>query len=137
MSIIIKGLKTPISCSDCWFCADGLYDANDEPCTACLAVEDNSPWGCGYKEIDGINHTTERMYYCPLVKIPENHGRLIDIDKLNDLMYHEAFEMDSDRQKWDSGCWIRYKMYEEHRDNTPTIFEAERNDEDRQSKRTI
>ena len=38
--------------------------------------------------------------------------RLIDADALNDAMYHEAFETDSNDQKWDSGCWIRYKMFE-------------------------
>lgn len=38
--------------------------------------------------------------------------RLINADELNELMYHEAFETDSEMQKWDSGCWIRYKMFE-------------------------
>ena len=45
--------------------------------------------------------------------------RLIDADKLQEemyhqveKMYHEAFETDTDMQKWDSGCWIRYKMVE-------------------------
>lgn len=47
--------------------------------------------------------------------------RLIDADRLNDAMYHEAFETDSKMQKWDSGCWIRYKMFENHLDEAPTI----------------
>lgn len=34
------------------------------------------------------------------------------VDKLRAIMYHKAFEEDSDMQKWDSGCWIRYKMFE-------------------------
>ena len=38
--------------------------------------------------------------------------RLIDANALREHMYHEAFETDSDLQKWDSGCWIRYKMFE-------------------------
>ena len=38
-------------------------------------------------------------------------SRLIDADELNELMYHEAFETDSEMQKWDSGCWIKYKMF--------------------------
>ena len=37
---------------------------------------------------------------------------LIDREKLKQRMYHEAFEKDSDMQRWDSGCWIRYKMFE-------------------------
>lgn len=47
--------------------------------------------------------------------------RIIDADALNDVMYHEAFETDSEMQKWDSGCWIRYKMFENHLEEAPTI----------------
>ena len=47
--------------------------------------------------------------------------RLIDADALRDAMYHEAFEMESDMQKWESGCWIRYKMFEKHIEAAPTI----------------
>ena len=50
--------------------------------------------------------------------------RLIDADELKELMYGEAFETNSDRARWDSGLWIRYKMFEEHCDKCPTI-EAE------------
>ena len=38
--------------------------------------------------------------------------RYIDAEKFEKEMYHEAFETDSDMQKWYSGCWIRYKMFE-------------------------
>lgn len=48
-------------------------------------------------------------------------GRLIDADKLSADMYHEAFEKDSDMQKWDSGCWIRYKMFENVLKAQPTV----------------
>jgi len=27
-------------------------------------------------------------------------------------MYHKCFLEGSDMQKWDSGCWIRYKLFE-------------------------
>ena len=47
--------------------------------------------------------------------------KLIDGDALRGVMYHEAFETDSDMQRWDSGCWIRYKMFENAIDNAPTI----------------
>lgn len=40
---------------------------------------------------------------------------------LRDAMYHEAFETDSDMQRWDSGCWIRYKMFENAIEAAPTI----------------
>lgn len=52
--------------------------------------------------------------------------RLIDADALKDAMYHEAFETDSDMQKWDSGCWIRYKMFENAIESAPTIDPVKR-----------
>ena len=47
--------------------------------------------------------------------------RPIDADALTDRMYHDAFESDTDMQKWDSGCWIRYKMFENAIDEAPSI----------------
>ena len=58
--------------------------------------------------------------------LPKGHGRLIDADKLNRTMYHKAFETDSDMQKWDSGCWIRYKMFENSMKEMPTVIEADK-----------
>lgn len=49
--------------------------------------------------------------------------RLIDADALKEAMYHEAFEKDTDMQKWDGGCWIRYKMFENKIKEAPTIEE--------------
>lgn len=46
---------------------------------------------------------------------------LISRKALRESMYHEAFEMDSDMQKWDSGCWIRYKMFENHLKDAPSV----------------
>lgn len=47
--------------------------------------------------------------------------RLIDADALCAQMYHEAFETDTDMQRWDGGCWIRYKLFENAINNAPTI----------------
>lgn len=53
--------------------------------------------------------------------------RPIDADALNDAMYHEAFENDASytesnpMAKWDSGLWIRYKMFENAINEAPTI----------------
>ena len=46
---------------------------------------------------------------------------LIDADDFGNRMYHEAFEKDSDLQKWDSGCWIRYKLFENVLREQPTV----------------
>ena len=45
---------------------------------------------------------------------------LISRQALRDAMYHEAFEVDSELQKWDGGCWIRYKMFENVIDKIPS-----------------
>lgn len=47
--------------------------------------------------------------------------RLIDAVALRKAMYHEAMEKDSDETKWESGCWIRYKMFERVLKTQPTI----------------
>lgn len=47
--------------------------------------------------------------------------RPIDADALRNAMYHEAFETDTDMQRWDSGCWIRYKMFENVLEKMPVV----------------
>lgn len=46
---------------------------------------------------------------------------LISRKELRDKMFHEAFETDSDMQKWESGCWIRYKLFKKILDDMPII----------------
>ena len=58
--------------------------------------------------------------------LPSKHGRLIDADELRTRMYHEAFETDTDYQRWDSGCWIRYKMFEQIEETALTIVPADK-----------
>lgn len=38
--------------------------------------------------------------------------KYINADELRAMMFHGAFEEDSDLQRWDGGCWIRYRMFE-------------------------
>ena len=46
---------------------------------------------------------------------------MISKQALKQAMYHEAFEVDSDMQKWDGGCWIRYKLFEKVVDIMPSV----------------
>ena len=46
---------------------------------------------------------------------------IISRQALKDTMYEEVFLKDSDEQRWDGGCWIRYKMFERVIDSIPTI----------------
>ena len=47
--------------------------------------------------------------------------RVIDADSLRHEMYVKTFMEDSNMQRWDSGCWIRYKMFENCIKNEPCI----------------
>lgn len=46
---------------------------------------------------------------------------VISRQALRDAMYHEAFETDTEMQRWDSGCWIRYKLFENVIDHLPSV----------------
>lgn len=110
MSVLIKGIEMP---------KDG--------CRGCLFV--NRKWKgdvCPFlkREVTGNVERGGFQTDCPLIPVLP-HGRLIDAEELRKQMYHEAFETDSDMQKWDSGCWIRYKMFENALESAPTIVDAE------------
>ena len=45
---------------------------------------------------------------------------LISRQALRSAMYHEVFDKDTDDQRWDSGCWIRYRMFERIIDSIPS-----------------
>ena len=46
--------------------------------------------------------------------------KYINAEDLRKAMYEETFEKDSEMQKWESGCWIRYKLFENVLDAMPS-----------------
>ena len=50
----------------------------------------------------------------------------ISREELRQAMYHEAFETDTNLQKWDGGCWIRYKLFENVIEHLPAADVVER-----------
>ena len=100
MSILIKGMKMP---------KDGVYWCE-------IGVAGN---------IATITIHGEDRKSFPLIVLPD-HGDLIDRDAFRKTMYHDTFETDSDLQKWESGCWIRYKMFERNIESAPVVIPAER-----------
>ena len=64
MSILIKNMRIPTSCSVCW----ALDDYGDYP--RCRITEEQRGYNFPIRE--------NRMDNCPLVELPEGHGRLID-----------------------------------------------------------
>jgi len=87
MSVIVKGLAMPESCEYCFFC---MY----------MNCGQDVDYWCGIdnRPIENIN-IAKRLEDCPLVEMPEKHGRLIDendvIDaiheRLHDLQMHKEF----------------------------------------------
>lgn len=67
MSVLIKGMEMPENCFDCPFMYGRKY------CLSNSKIEFNDP---EYSELK------RRYDGCPLVPVPEPHGRLIDADKL-------------------------------------------------------
>ena len=47
---------------------------------------------------------------------------LISREKFREQMYHRCFEVDNDpnMQKWESGNWLRWKLFEEELDKAPS-----------------
>ena len=82
MSVLIKGMEMPKSCYVCPFC--------DYVSARCDAVKGNP-------------YTQESRYekrddFCPLIEVPEPHGRMIDADALvEDLkrQCEEVFKIDA------------------------------------------
>ena len=56
-----------------------------------------------------LKSATDLAYQCGY-----QQGRVDAIDEVRRAMYHQCFECDNgeDMQKWDSGNWFRYKLFE-------------------------
>lgn len=67
MSVLIKNMRMPTSCSECAFC--GYYGKGDHVCDITG------------KEVVYELSLENRLDDCPLVELPP-HGRLIDADSL-------------------------------------------------------
>ena len=48
-------------------------------------------------------------------------AKYINADDLRNAMFHEAFDTDTKMQKWESGCWIRYKLFENVLNAMPSV----------------
>ena len=76
MGVYIKGMEMPKCCFDC-----DLY--NDEN-NSCKAQKEYMPFALFGRDYKGEN--------CPLVEVPEPHGRLI---KAPDVSEYEVFDEDT------------------------------------------
>ena len=113
MSVIVKGMEMPKSCSKCrWFDMGGGYGYQ---CTLL------------HKSFDMWNKiSVARDKECPLIELPL-HGRLIDADALiNELASEhvgglEAIKTYTEADTWTSGLHTAWRTI----DDADTVIEAE------------
>ena len=90
MSVLIKGMEMPPTCSECRLAYDFM---------ACSVT------GNRWYDQDNIDASFDsnnaRLPDCPLKKIPEKHGKLIDADRLM-RVYEDRLEKVIDRYGVDS-----------------------------------
>lgn len=107
MSILIKGMKMPQSCSDCRL----NYDQ-------CACSVTGTRWYSDTMVLLGFNCDNERLQDCPLVELPDYHGRLIDGDDIK-----TAFP------RCDNSMDIKIASVRATINHMPSIIEAEGEDE--------
>lgn len=70
--ILIRGMEMPDGCHHCRFSYLDKGETNDgEPCTVimCSAMEQGT---------NGAEYDGSRPSWCPIVPLPEGHGKLVD-----------------------------------------------------------
>ena len=107
MSILIRGMKMPKNCDECFFVGYGYPDWCSLPFIP--------------GDADALIDISVRPDWCPLVELPEKHGRLIDGD-----MFKETIDYYIQESGWGSLTnqaleWVR----DEFIDAEPTVIEAE------------
>ena len=98
MGVYIKSMKMP---ENCWECEIKQYDEYEED------------YVCPFRFSGVVCLTIGRQDSCPLVALPEKHGRLIDADKLMDDV------------KKNSASYFADDFAREWVDVQPTVIEAE------------
>jgi len=103
--IIIKGMEMPTSCGLCPMFCD---DFNDY----CSAAQRSIPFDA------------EKPEWCPLVPLPEGHGRLGDLDVLSKEFEHLA-SLDWNQKAAPYSWAYAYSEAQASVDDSPTIIEAD------------
>ena len=123
MSILIKGMGMPYGCANCPFVSGPVYGSDGRANYFCKVDVEG---------VRGNNVTTEviALYegateafprFCPLIELPEEHGRLIDADVLKDTLDYYIREAGWSDEINEALTWVR----DEFIDHEPTVIEAE------------
>ena len=106
MSVIVKGMRMPEKCGLC-----DLFHA--EFPMHCTVVK-------GHKTV-GAPYGMPRPEWCPLVELPEKHGRLIDADELLDKMRCSNWRVSFNHD----GTFLDISEFADIIRNIETVIEAE------------
>ena len=108
MSVIVKGMVMPSECEYCGFCR--YYHENGN--VWCNAK--NRLLKQRWKEPHWTHLDVKRPEWCPLIELPEKHGRLIDERVAYDKIAEQEGGYYMDMDGVDCGL-----------EETPTVIEAE------------
>ena len=107
MSILMKGMKMPKNCDECFFVGYGYPD-----------------W-CSIPQIpngkDDIVDISVRPDWCPLVELPEKHGRLIDAERFKETLEYYIREAGWGISINQALRWV----VDDFIDAEPTVIEAD------------
>lgn len=112
MGVYIKGMEMPDSCDVCKF-----SDWSNLHQTACCKILEYEPCFNDFSS----EYKTRISDLCPLVEVPEPHGRLIDVNDVKGRMIPLSFSV----QKW---------IDEVELSNCNTVIEAEGSNDTRKAK---
>lgn len=108
MSILIKNMRIPTSCSECAFC--GYYGKGDHVCDITG------------KEVVYELSLENRLDDCPLVELPTQHGRLIDADELaKEIQRLQKYRFSIE----DPEIFVSRRAVMQAISDNPTVIEAE------------
>ena len=124
MGVYIKGMQMPKGCNECCFCSGymtGQARILGYVCLASLGKEDSVR---GRRKIDELCFPY-RPNWCPLVELPNKHGRLIDADKLFEELRYANWEI----SYFFDGTFLNISEFANIIQNIVTVIEAEGTDE--------
>ena len=112
MGVYIKGMKMPTTCGSCWFC----HAVSNEKWHCRLTDKSFASYSVGWGNENNTGENGQHPYIrrddCPLIPVPEPHGRLIDTD---------AVSLEGGPYEYDEWCKWALEQYQD----APTIIEAE------------
>lgn len=102
-SVLVKGMEMPENCQNCF--------ASDDECRFCRAAKKYIPM-------------LGEPKFCPLVALPDKHGRLVDADA-DSLKNKLKFINEAEHQIYGRGSWGFTAKCIHAIDDAPTIVEVE------------